>query len=39
MKLLVLFFLSKLYPQVNIFKLIEEKYGNNTITLARMIEK
>ena len=29
----------KLYARTNIFQLIEQKNGHNTITLARMIEK
>ena len=38
MKLLVILFLIKLYAQNNIFKFIEEKYGQNVIKLARLIE-
>ena len=39
MKLLVLLFILKLYAGINIFKLLEEKYGRNTIKLARLITK
>ena len=39
MKLLVLLFILKLYARINIFKLMEKKYGQNTIKLARIIEK
>ena len=38
MKLLVLLFILKLHAQINT-KLLEEKYGQNTIKLARIIEK
>ena len=40
MKLLVLLLILKLYtPIIIIFKLTEEKYGQNTITLARYIKR
>ena len=39
MKLLVLWFILKLYAPINIFKLLEEKYGQNAIKLAGIIEK
>ena len=39
MKLLVLLFILKLYPRVNIFKFIEEKYGQNAIKLVKITEK
>ena len=35
----MLLFILKLYAGINIFKLLEEKYGQNTIKLARLIEK
>ena len=38
MKLLILFIL-KLYACVNIFKYVEEKYGQDNTKLARTIEK
>ena len=39
MKLLVLLFILKLYAGINIFKLLEEKFGRNTIKLARLTKK
>ena len=39
MKLLAILFILKLYAQVNIFKYIEEKYGQDNTKLARTIEK
>ena len=39
MKLLVLLFILKLYTPIIIFKLTEEKYGQNTIKLERIIKK
>ena len=39
MNLLVMLFLLKLYARVNIFKHIEEKYGQKEIKLARVIRK
>ena len=39
MKLLVILFLLKLYAHLNIFKHIEEKYGQKEIKLARIIQK
>ena len=39
MKLLVILFLLKLYACLNIFKHIEEKYGQKEIKLARIIQK
>ena len=39
MKLLVILFLLKLYARINIFRLIEEKYGQKEIKLVRVIQK
>ena len=39
MKLLVILFLLKLYASINIFRHIEEKYGQKEIKLARVIQK
>ena len=39
MNFLVILFLLKLYARVNIFKHIEEKYGQKEIKLARVIQK
>ena len=39
MELLVILFLYKLYAHINIFKHIEEKYGQSEIKLARIIQK
>ena len=39
MKLLVILFLLKLYARINIFRLIEEKYGQKEIKLVRVIKK
>ena len=39
MKLLVILFLLKLYACINIFRHIEEKYGQKEIKLARVIQK
>ena len=39
MKLLVLLFILKLYTPIINFKLPEEKYGQNTIKLERIIKK
>ena len=38
MKLLVILFLLRLYARINIFKLIEEKYGRIGIEVAKSIE-
>ena len=38
MKFLVILFLVRLYARINIFKLIDEKYGHIGIKLARSIE-
>ena len=38
-KLLIINFLIKLYAHKNIFQLIAEKYGQDTTTLSRLIEK
>ena len=37
MKLVVILFLLTLYARVNIFKHIEEKYGQNEFKLVRVI--
>ena len=39
MELLVILFLYKLYPHINIFKHIGEKYGQSEIKLTRIIKK
>ena len=39
MKLLVILFLLKLYARINVFRHIEEKYGQKEIKLARVIQK
>ena len=39
MKLLILLFILKLYTPIIVFKLTEEKYGQNTIKLERIIKK
>ena len=39
MKLLVILFLLNLYAGINIFRHIEEKYGQKDIKLARVIQK
>ena len=39
MKLLVILFLLRLYARINIFRQIEEKYGQKEIKLARVIQK
>ena len=39
MKLLIILFILKLYAHVNIFKYVEEKYGQDNTKLARTIEK
>ena len=39
MKLLVILFILKLYAQVNIFKYIKEKYGQEIMKMVRKIEK
>ena len=39
MELLVILFLHKLYPHMNIFKHIREKYGQSEIKLTRIIQK
>ena len=39
MKLLMILFLLKLYARINIFRHIEEKYGQKQIKLARVIQK
>ena len=38
MKLLVILFSVRLYARINIFKLIQEKYGRIGIKVARSIE-
>ena len=38
MKLLVILFLLRLYARINIFKLIDEKYGRIGIEVSRSIE-
>ena len=39
MKLLVILFILKLYAQVNIFKHIQEKYGQEIMKIVRKTEK
>ena len=39
MKLLVILFLLNLYAGINIFRHIEEKYGQKDIKLVRVIQK
>ena len=39
MELLIILFLYKLYPHINIFKYIKEKYGQSEIKLTRIIQK
>ena len=38
MKFLVILFLVRLYARINIFKLVEEKYGHIGIKVARSIK-
>ena len=39
MKLLVILFLLKRYSRINIFRGIEEKYGQKEIKLSRVMQK